>query len=423
MNARQIVTWTLSVAAALMLVLLAGPPAPASPAFDRCGWNPVGNVLFPDLNARYWKVVVPVHSAQQIRVTGQFPHARYAAYALQGPASSGDAIHDAQITPDAGSTNPFLAGADRTVAARSYTLHVIPEQAPASGRAPNTLYAGDGFAAQQAITLVYRIYDVDAAADQVTGGVSFPVVEAVDASGAVTIRCDNNRGGVTPGASFAPVPAGSDTGIGAVGTNPPSWQKFINTATAYSQLLHSDLLGDALYDKVSTATASTSSGGLGANVDNQYISALVNANYGKVLSLTATMPTHPQTYQGQSSMGTGQVRYWSMCSEVFATTQAVQCVPDHAVPLHGDHTFAIVVSAPADRPSNATEACGVAWLPMGTAPGTLLIMRNMLSDPAFAQGIGNAQLNHEADTMGSYYPHGQYYPDAAAYEAIGCVSD
>lgn len=362
--------------------------APASPPISGCGWAPVGNVLFPDLNARYWKVVVPVRSGQQVRVTGQFPHARYTAYALQGAAGSGDAVNDAQITPDTGSANPFLAGADRNVAARAYTLHVVPGDAPSSGRAPNTLYAGDGFVAQHAVTLVHRIYDVDAAVDQATGGVSFPIVEAVDATGAVATRCDSNRGGVTPGANFAPLPAGADTGIGAVGTNPPSWQKFVNTATAYSQILHSDLLGDALYDTVSGATSGTSSGGLGANVDNQYISALVNSNYGKVLALTATMPSYPETYQGQSPMGSGQVRYWSMCSEIFTTTQAVQCIPDHAVPLRTDRTFTIVVSAPGDRPRNATEDCGVAWLPMGT-----------------------------------YYPRGRYFPDAAAYDQTGCSPD
>lgn len=261
---------------------------------------------------------------------------------------------------------------------------------------------------------------VDEAVDQATGGVGLPVVTAVDSTGTITDTCDDDRGGVTAGASFAPIPAGADQGIGAVGTNPPSWQKFVNTATVYSQILHSDLLGDDLYDRVSAKTSSAAAGGLGANVDNQYVSALVNPNYGKVLEFTATMPTHPDTYDGQSPMGSGQVRYWSMCSEILATTQAVQCVADHAVPLRHDGTFTVVVSAPQDRPHNATAACGVAWLPVGTAPGTVLIMRNMLADPGFAQAIGRSELNHEADTMGAYYPRGRYFADGAAYDAKGC---
>ena len=407
--------------ALLMGVLPTVVPASPADAEPGCGWSPVGNTLFPDLDARYWKVVVPLRSGQQLKISGQYPHARYLAYALQGPGGSGDAVHDSAITPDAGSTNPFLVGADRNAAARSYTLHIVPGAVPASGRAPNTLYGGEGLLAEHLVTVVYRIYDVDAAADQASGG-SLPTVATVDGSGTVTGVCSDNRGGVTPGASFASVPDGTDRTVGAVGTNPPSWQKFVNTDTTYSQLLHNDLLGDALYDRVSGATSSGAAGGLGANVDNQYVSTLVNPNYGKVLALTAAMPTHPDTYQGQSPMGSGQVRYWSMCSEILATTQTVQCLPDHAVPVRNDGTFTVVVSAPQDRPANATPECGVAWLPMSTVPGTVLLMRNMLADPSFAQSIGKSELNHEADTMGAYYPRGQYFTDAASFAATGCHS-
>ncbi|MBI3215568.1 MAG: hypothetical protein HYZ38_17230 [Mycobacterium sp.] len=418
MNGRRtIAALAILVTTALQIV----QPTARLGADPGCGWSPVGNTLFPDLNARYWKIVVPLRSGQQIRISGQFPHARYMAYALQGPGGSGDAVHDTAITPDAGSSNPFLAGADRNTTARSYSLRIAPGTAPASGRPVNTLYSGEGAIAEHLVTIIYRIYDVDAAADQATGG-GLPTVATVDAAGTVARTCTDNHGGVTPGASFAPVPAGGDRTIGAVGTNPPSWQKFVNTATVYTQILHSDLLGDAIYDRVSTATSSGAAGGLGANVDNQYVSTLLNPNYGRVLALTAAMPTHPDTYQGQSPMGAGQVRYWSMCTEILATTQAVRCLPDHAVPVRADGTFTIVVSAPQDRPRNASEACGVAWLPMGTVPGTVLLMRNMLADPGFAQGIGNAELNHEADTMGAYYPRGQYFRDAAAYEATGCTS-
>lgn len=412
--------FTTVLATATLHGLAWDPPSSAEPPSIGCGWSPVGNTLFPDLEARYWKAVVPLRAGQQIRVSGKFPHARYIAYALQGPGGSGDAVHDVAIAPDAGSTNPFLVGADRNAPARSYTLTVVPGSPPHSGRPPNTLYSGEGALAEHLVTVIYRIYDVDAAVDPVSGGVGLPAVVAVDDTGKMTNTCDNNRGGVTAGASFAALPAGADHGAGAFGTNPPSWQKFVNTATVYAQILHNDLLGDALYDRVSAATSGGAPGGLGANVDNQYVSALVNSNYGKVLAFTGAMPTHADTFQGQSPMTGGQVRYWSMCSEKLATTQAVQCIPDHAVPVRNDGSFTLVVSAPQDRPRNAEEACGVAWLPMGTAPGTVLIMRNMLADPTFAQSIGRSELNHEAGTMGAYYPRGQYFTDAAAYEATGC---
>ncbi|MGV9857586.1 hypothetical protein ACWDTD_02920 [Gordonia sp. NPDC003425] len=402
--------------AAAALLVASGAQANAAPGGRACGWTPVGNVLYPDLNARYWHVTVPLSSGQSVRVQARFPHSRYMAYALQGPGGSGDAIHDTKLRPDSGSINPFVVGADRNATNRSYTMRVVPGSAPTTGGAPNTLYAGR---ASGSLNIVYRIYDVDRNVDQRTGGVGFPAVTVVDASGHTVSTCDANSGGVTPGASFGARPAIPD-GVGAYGTNPPQWQKFINTPTVYTQLLRSELLGDALYDRASTATSGGESGGLGANVDNQYITTLANPRYGKVLVLRATMPTHPETSAGQTPMGSGQVRYWSMCSEILSTTQAVACVPDHEVPLGAGRTFTLVISAPQDRPVNATAACGVAWLPMSNGLGTVLIMRNMLADPSFAQSIAHASLNHEQATMGSYYPRGQYLSDAAAFDRLGC---
>lgn len=410
--------WAVLVVLMSALAMSLGPAHADPTRPPGCGWTPLGNVLYPDLDARYWHVQVPVQPGGQVRVSGQFPHARYLAFALQGPGGSGDAIHDTRLIPDSGSTNPFVAGADRDAAQRNYTLHVVATPPPAR-RAPNTLYAGSGTAGRS-IDVMYRIYDVDADVEQATAGVGFPAIESLDAAGKVTAACHGGKGSVTPGVSFVGRPVIASDGIGALGTDPPAWQKFVNTQTVYAQLLHSRLLGDAAYNRFSAATSRGSDGGLGANVDNQYISTLLNPHYGKVLVLQATMPTFPQTYQGQTTMGSGQVRYWSMCSEIFTTTAAVSCLPDHAIPLGPQRTFTLVVSAPRDRPANATVACGVAWLPMGSNPGTALMMRNLLADPGFAQGIGNAELNREATTMGAYYPRGQYLRDAAAFEERGC---
>lgn len=414
-----------TVVALACLLSLAGAawcrpvPVSAAPRSSACGWSPLGNALFPDLNARYWHVQVPVQPGGQLRITGRFANARYFSYALQGPGGSGDAIHDAALTPDPGSVNPFVVGADRNVTQRSYTLRVVQSAAPLMGRAPNTLYAGSSRMGGS-INIVYRIYDVDADVDQATAGVGFPTVQSLDGSGHTTATCSGGIGSVTPAASYPNPPRIPGAGVGAIGTNPPAWQKFVNTATVYSQMLHSQLLGDDVYDRISEAASGGAIGGLGANVDNEYITTFLNPHYGKVLVLRATMPTFPHTDAGQSPMQSGQVRYWSMCSEIPSTTQAVSCIPDHAVPVGSQRSFTVVVSAPADRPRNATALCGVAWLPMSDHPGSVLLMRNLLADPTFAQGIGKAQLNHEAATMGSYYPRGQYLPDAAAFDARGC---
>jgi len=62
----------------------------------------------------------------------------------------------------------------------------------------------------------------------------------------------------------------------------------------------------------------------------------------------------------------------------------------------------------------------VTWLPAGALPSTLLILRNMLPDPSFAQAIQNTEPGTEEQTMGSYYPRGKYYATTADYERLGC---
>ena len=47
--------------------------------------------------------------------------------------------------------------------------------------------------------------------------------------------------------------------------------------------------------------------------------------------------------------------------------------------MAADGTFTAVVSTAANRPKNATSACGIAWLPLGTGTAAVLIERDMLS--------------------------------------------
>jgi hypothetical protein len=64
-------------------------------------------------------------------------------------------------------------------------------------------------------------------------------------------------------------------------------------------------------------------------------------------------------------MGSGELRYWSFCSnQGFANTRVNDCVHDENVPVGPDGYYAIVVSRAADRPRNAIAQCGIAWLPM-----------------------------------------------------------
>ena len=84
-----------------------------------------------------------------------------------------------------------------------------------------------------------------------------------------------------------------------------------------------------------------------------------------------------------------------------------------------DGSYTLVLSDPADRPDNAKPACDVNWLPLGPAPESVAIMRNMLPDPSFTNAIQFAGYGTEARDMGAYYPGGQY-TTKTAFEATGC---
>jgi hypothetical protein len=51
----------------------------------------------------------------------------------------------------------------------------------------------------------------------------------------------------------------------------------------------------------------------------------------------------------------------------------------------------------------------------------VLIYRNMLPAPDFAQSIQRAKPDHEAETMGDYLPASLYLADKADFEKRGCA--
>jgi hypothetical protein len=80
-----------------------------------------------------------------------------------------------------------------------------------------------------------------------------------------------------------------------------------------------------------------------------------------------------------------------------------------------------VVSTPEQRPANATRQCYVNWLPWGPSSRGVMIYRNMLPDPGFAQSIQRAKVDHERDTMTEYFPRSLYLAGKKDFEARGCA--
>jgi hypothetical protein len=207
--------------------------------------------------------------------------------------------------------------------------------------------------------------------------------------------------------------------VGASGgsTTVPVWHKFYNLPSALAYGADPATGGRA--GVVQPYTRSLPQGGFADNPDNKYISASVSQLTGQVVIIHSRLPKTPQTYQHQAVMQPAQLRYWSLCSNDPVTERFYDCVADDEVPVAADGTFTAIVSTAANRPKNATPACGITWLPLGPGPGTVLIERNMLPAADFRYSIQRARYDHERVDLDPYYPATRYASVAQA-ERLGC---
>jgi hypothetical protein len=372
--------------------------APVTVSSGSCAWpvmaNPTTlNVAYPDSDATYYGLILPGVTGETLTIDGQFPHARYMSFtAYDEETTPVDNLNDQEIVPTPGSTNPFLFGANRTASHRNYAVTVVFGPEPAHP-APNHLYTTDasGSLRSPAFIVIYRIYLPDAGLDAL-GGVSLPNV---------TVHLH---------------------GVSTTLPNCPSV-----SAPAASALNQS--IADLVLPRLPLSTGATSppvwhkaSAGLVSffsNPDNNYLTLLLGESLGNVVIIRGRMPTFPLTDQGQATMGGGQVRYWSMCSNEQLTTRYWGCIADYQMAIPPSRQYIVVVSTAAARPSNALQKCGINWLPWGPAPDSLLLMRNMLPSPSFTQSVQDARVGHEALDMGPYYPSVSY-TTAAGVERLGC---
>ncbi len=421
------------LAAPLGLAGLAGPRAEAATA--SCAWTleisgDQVNALYPDEAARYWVALMPIPPGGRAEIKGAFPYARYASFNTYTQTTEAiDAIHDAQIRPDRGSRNPFTAGARRDVARRDYTVAVVNGPKPGRGVPANTIYTANGGKTSITTNVAYRIYEPDLGRD-LTGDVPLPAVDVYSADGekvfaypacpdvqlpdlGVTVTLANAGVETTPGQTLG-LPS-----LGAPAT--PVWSKFVNLPTALVDLVTSNDVLNPLNGPLRGPTSSLlPTGGFGENVDNKYISATTSGDHGSVVLIRGTMPTVVHTRQGQRTMGSGQLRYWSLCTENLLS-QYYACVNDDLVPLDAQRRFTIMVSTAAARPANARTECGVAWLPSGPLHQTVLLLRNMLPEPGFRHAIQQVTPGREREQMGRYYPRTRYLATPAdAVRAVGC---
>jgi hypothetical protein len=390
--------------------------------------GPEFNNAFPDSAATYWTAHYTTPPGAALRLEGRFAHARYQSLHSYGAATRGpvDALNDLATRPDPGSTNPFRPHAKRTAKKRDYTVNVSVQPPPAdpTARAPNTLYAGVAGRSDQ--ELIYRVYVPDRGRN-LTGGAGLPQPVLTLEDGTVLTGSDvcavvGSEGNVLE-SSRMPLDQylelrdqpGKPSTFPAI--NPPRFRAYYST----QYTVDCTYLGNCYPNPVRT-------GGQYSNVDNKYVGAFLNREFGAVLVLRGKMPTTPRTGHGEPRMGTGQLRYWSMCqNESLTTTAGAGCLYDEQVSLAKHRRYTIVTSLPADRPYNARRKCGVGYIPWpangdgaGHLNDALLLMRNMLPSPDFHRAVQDTQTpGDEIDVMGPYLPSG-IYMTTADFERRGC---
>ncbi|MBI1407642.1 MAG: hypothetical protein GC145_16140 [Caulobacter sp.] len=430
----------LTTAAALFIqpaaTVAATPAAVAGiPGARTCFWfrPPVGadpyvNVAYPDAAARYWTAVISTPPGATLELNGDFPHARYMSFiSYDGAGKPIEALADYRIAPKAGATNPFRTGARRDAASRAYSITIADAQPDPSqiegkslagaGAGQNVLHApGQGEGRQQVI--IMRVYVPDRGQD-ILGGVPLPEPVLTLADGrrlTGQAACDALNTTQAPALSPAAlsIPLAQFETMTHQPDRPAYWPA-TNPLTWHVQYDRKFLIG--IYTGEKPVGARKSEGGFFPNPDNNYIRTIVNRHYGHVLVLRGRMPTVARTLAGDKVMGSGELRYWSICSnQGFANTRATACLFDEEVPLDADGLYTIVVSREADRPRNAIPACGVAWLKLADdgdgavdENAGVIQIRNMLADPDFAHAIqAVSEIGTEKAVMGPYIPDAAY---------------
>jgi hypothetical protein len=394
---------------------------PSTRGFDGRTFN------FPEESATYWLARFRLPAGARLELRGRFPHGRYMSVNAYSAGVPTDALSDILIRPVRGATNPFLPGHRRDRRRRGWRLTVLDAPRPGGPRAPNTLYAqpeGD-----EPIELVNRVYEPDRGRD-LTGGTGLPravvVQDGKRLTPARTCQAVNDPDRSIPVQTIEPAlwRAGTSCRPGHPAFDPPRWERFFNLD--YSTMAVAEDCTE-LGHQLRLQNPPEQKGGFYSNRDTSYVFAHVSTTFGDVLVLHGRLPVYPRTRARQRRMGTGQLRFWSLCSgESRVTTRTADCLADRQVKLGAGRQYTIVASKPADRPANARRRCGASWLDLGRGDGAgrsdyaVLIMRNMLVADDFAQAIQRIpRPGEEQPVMGPYFPATQY-TTKQAFEARGC---
>ncbi|MBT8102495.1 MAG: hypothetical protein KJO95_05960 [Gammaproteobacteria bacterium] len=387
--------------------------------------DPYINLAYPDSSVFYWAATFSIPKGSTLNIKGEFVHARYQSFISYDERGRPiESLADYLMQPDDGSSNPYRPGVNRNVENRNYSVQIL-DKAPDAERAigeynqdqrSNVLHTpayGDG---QQ--TILYRIYLPDQGRWP-DGGVALPapvltMTDGTSLEGKDACNALQTQQPLQISADAAGIPATVYRKLLNQSGKPDTWPAQV-PAKWYIQLDRPSLIG--IYTGEMSKNPRRSEGGFYPNLDNQYVRTIVNRKHGKIFMLRGKMPTTPKTFNRNDSMEASELRYWSLCSnQGFANTRVNACLFDEEVPLDRNGFYTIMVSRAADRPRNATNACGIAWLPMADDGDglfdedvTVVQIRNMLASPDFPHAIQRVQDQDQLEAvMGPYLPMTMY---------------
>jgi len=390
-------------------------------AAQGCSWvkvfDPtVVNLALPDTSAHYWITVVPSPGPLgRIRLHGRVPDARhFSLNSYDALTSPYDALADYQIAPSPPGRTPFLGPAevDRSIApGAEYSIDLSFDTLPES-RAPNTIYsgrlaniAGIDLPNPLAAVLIYRSYLPEG---DDTGGAGLPEILLETADGAQVAvgggdACSDllHRALAQAGLDFLsallvdtglpPLPIPLPLGLGA--KSPPEFSVSYGTTAILTDRL-------PLLDFLS---AGSGFAGFFSTKNNRYVSTMISHGLGSVVIVRGRAPRHV------GGDGEPQLRYWSVCQNEFLTQRVVACVPDEQAVLDEEGYYHIVISDPEARPAAAEPARGYNWLPWGFYYDGMVIVRNLLPAPDFAEAFHNIPRGTDpVSVSGEYFPQGSY---------------
>jgi hypothetical protein len=336
-----------------------------------------GNIQSPDGAARYWIMPFDTTQYETMTIKGAYPHIRFFSFTayetIDYDATNNTNkgfnlvdyhLYDAQITPNPGSTNPFVPPGGRN---GNYTV-TISRNRMSSG---NTIGVSSDL-----VWVVLRMYVADADASlsgqSLMGRVPLPTITLKDQTGASKQL-----------ETCFPINKWLDASAMAPFLFPPAVDLKVNEGTPSS-------------DRLWFASPLNPPSIFWPNPDGKYLMMWPGNKYqpGRIIVIHGKAPGFPGTFEGAPiwrparGFRTVDMRYWAMCEVDFEPPfSLVGCATDLTTRLEGGY-YTIVISDDRQRPDWLRP--NINWLAYGDEQyPKALFMRNTLPAPDFPYAIQN----------------------------------